>query len=920
MTAPPFIREVLMFRRLLLALAFVGLSAALSTAPTSGQMRITPVADQRGEVALGLLLRQLNSVGTFLMTTAHPDDENNALLASLKWGQGMRTVLLSATRGNGGQNEIGPELFEDLAVLRTEELAAAHRFDGAEQLFGKSIDFGYSFSVEETMTKWGHDEALSDFVRVIRSVRPDVVVGFIWGGEGGGQHHQATSKLTVEAFRAAADPARFPEQVKEGLRPWQAKKVYVTYRFMQMMGRQDAPIPAGEHVVTVSGATYDPLLGRTYAEIGSEARSMHKCQGMNQLLMLPGQDQVIRYKLIDSVVPGSVEKDETSLFDGVDVGLRRLPAYAGANPPAALVEAVDTIAADVDAAQKALDGQGAVAAASPLARGLAATRTLHAKLGSMGLDETARYEVAFRLAQKEKQFEQALLAAHGVRTEALADDGVVIPGQKVKLMLRVANRGPEAVEVKQARVDGLTGAAACQGGATAANKAWSCDVEASVAAGQRLSTPYYTPRQDLRRYDFEADVPFGAPTRPTPFRVALELVASGQSIVLDVPVQHRYENSLFVGEKRMEVQVVPAFGVAVDPVIAVVPAGPGVARTGARAAAARGTSAKAREIRVTVTNATKGAASADVSLDVPAGWTTTPAAAPVRFSREDEQVTVRFSLAPPAAVAPGHAEVKAKATSGGATYDQGVQVVEYPHTQRRHVVVPARVQVKVLDVKVAPHLTVGYVMGVGDEVPHAIEQLGARVELLDQEALAWGDLSRYDLIVTGVRAYERRGDLRANNQRLLDYAAAGGTVVVQYNKFEFNEAQYGPYPARVSSGRVTDETAPVRTLVPTHPVFTSPNRIGPSAWEDWVQERGLYFLGERDAKYVDLVETEDPFEFNKGPKRGAFVEARVGKGRWMYLGLGLWRQLPAGTDGAYELLANILSLPKAPAGKETAGH
>jgi hypothetical protein len=192
--------------------------------------------------------------------------------------------------------------------------------------------------------------------------------------------------------------------------------------------------------------------------------------------------------------------------------------------------------------------------------------------------------------------------------------------------------------------------------------------------------------------------------------------------------------------------------------------------------------------------------------------------------------------------------------------------------------------------------------------------------MLDQEALAWGDLSRYDLIVTGVRAYERRADLRANNQRLLDYAAGGGTVVVQYNKFEFNEAQYGPYPAKVSSNRVTDETAPVRVLVPTHPVFTTPNRIGPSAWDGWVQERGLYFLGERDAKYVDLVETEDPFDFNKGPKRGAFVDARVGKGRWMYLGLGLWRQLPAGTDGAYELLANILSLPKAPAARETAGH
>jgi hypothetical protein len=209
------------------------------------------------------------------------------------------------------------------------------------------------------------------------------------------------------------------------------------------------------------------------------------------------------------------------------------------------------------------------------------------------------------------------------------------------------------------------------------------------------------------------------------------------------------------------------------------------------------------------------------------------------------------------------------------------------------------------------------VMGVGDQVPAAIEQLGARVTLVDADALAFGDLARFDAIVTGVRAYERRPDLRANNDRLLAYARNGGTVIVQYNKFEFNEAQYGPYPAKVSANRVTDEHAPVQVLAPAHPVFTRPNAIGAAAWQDWVQERGLYFLGEKDARYTDLVQLEDPFPFNAGPKRGALVEAEVGKGRWLYLGLGLWRQLPAGTDGAYQLLANLLSLGRAPTAAAT---
>jgi LmbE family N-acetylglucosaminyl deacetylase len=891
----------------------VGLVLAVA-APLGGQMRLQPVSNEQGKVALALALRKLTTVGTFMMTTAHPDDENNGLLAMLSHGQGMRAVLVSATRGDGGQNEIGPELSDALAVLRTEELAAAHRFDGAEQFFTRAVDFGYSFSIDETLRLWGKDEIVGDLVRLIRTIRPDVITGFIWEGAGGGQHHQTSARLTAEAFRAAADPSRFPEQLAGGLRPWQAKKFYALARFGGPPGRFEQPVVEGERSVTVSTAVYDAWLGRTYAEIGTEARSMHKCQGMNQLLMLPGRDAAFRYRLIDSVLPGAAETPETSLFDGVDVSLRGLAGFAGGNPPEALVTGLAAVASDADAARRALE-QGAAGDIAPaLARGLAAVRGLRAGLGSIGVTSDARYEIEFRLAQKQRQFEQALMLAHGVVAEALADDGVVIPGQRVKVSLIVGTRGPEPVNVKHVHFSGFGGnVMPCPAGAAEQATAWGCAAELAIPADEPLTTPYFRRRADSARYDFDPAAPFGLPSRPTPFRVAIDLSLSGQDLVLEMPVKHRYEGGLFVGEKRMELQVVPVFALAVTPEIAVVP----VAR---RASAARARSAqagtaspgRAREVRVTVTHAGKGAAQADVTLDLPPGWTSTPATAPVRFTREDEQVTVRFALAPPRSVEPGQFDVTARATGGAVVYDRTVQVVEYPHIERRHVVVPASVQVKVLDVAVAPQLTVGYVMGVGDEVPRAIEQLGAKVELLDADALAWGDLSRYDVIVTGVRAYERRADLRANNQRLLDYASAGGTVVVQYNKFEFNEARFGPYPAKVSSNRVTDETAPVRVLVPAHPVFTTPNAIGPATWEGWVQERGLYFLGDRDANYVDLVETEDPFEYNKGPKRGALVEARVGKGRWVYLGLGLWRQLPAGTDGAYRLLANIISLPAAP--------
>jgi len=266
-------------------------------------------------------------------------------------------------------------------------------------------------------------------------------------------------------------------------------------------------------------------------------------------------------------------------------------------------------------------------------------------------------------------------------------------------------------------------------------------------------------------------------------------------------------------------------------------------------------------------------------------------------------------------VKPGEFTIRAVVTSAampGEKFAEGFQEIEYPHIQRRQVMKPAETLLKVVDVKTLPNLNVGYIVGVGDQVPPALEQLGAKVTFIEDSELAGGDLSKYDVIMTGVRAYERRGDLRAYNQRLLDYAARGGTVIVQYNKFEFNQGQYGPWPVKVSGNRVSDELVPVKLLQPTHPVFNFPNKIGDATWANWTQERGLYFLGERDPRYTDLISMTDSFKDNPGEKLGSLVEARTGKGRWIYLGLGLWRQLPAGTEGAYQLLANLVSLGKAP--------
>ena len=879
-------------------------AAGLAALPTVTQLRVQPLSEEAGQVGLGLLLRRLGTVGIFMQATAHPDDEYNGQLVMYARGMGYRTILATATRGDGGQNEIGPELFDALGVLRTEELESMHRFDGTEQYFTRAIDFGFTVSLDETLEKWGKDEIVGDYVRLIRMLRPDVIAGLAPSATGlNHQHHPASALLARDAYLGAGNPARYPEQLKEGLRPWQPKKFYFT---AGGFGGGQAPAQPAAGFCQVETAIFDPLLGRTYAEIGAEARSMHKCQGTAQLLPLPGPSSR-RYQLVETTIPGEKDKIEQSLFDGVDTTIPGLAQYVKGQPPRALIDGLGAISKAVQDAQAQLTTAGPEAAAPALASGLSALRSLGAQLGSMEIDEAARYEIESRLEPKEQDFQQALLLADNLRIETLANDGVVIGGQPVTVTVMTGVRSKAPVSVKGVSFAGFDGESACKPGAIQ-NGVYRCESPLKVPVNARMTAPYWKRLPHAERYQFEPDAPFGLPFRPTPFRARVALDVNGTPVTVDKRVEYRYEN-IVSGEKRMELEVVPALAVKLVPDIAIIPAGGGGAGPD-------------REVRVTVTNGAKGPAAGDVRLELPAGWRSQPDSAPLAFTREDEAQTARFSIKAPPKTTPGVYAVRAVARSGGQSFDHGYQVVEYAHTQRRHLDIPAVATLKVIDVHAAPNLDVGYVMGVGDQVPAAIAQLGATVTLLDGDELAWGDLSKYDTIVLGVRAYEKRDDLRANNKRLLDYVERGGTLIVQYNRpdsgGEFNTAQYGPYQVKVTANRVTDENAPVRLLVPNHPIFNYPNAIGENTWKDWVQERGTYFLERGDPRYVDLLEMDEPFPNNRGLKRGALVEARVGKGRWIYLGLGEWRQLPAGTNGAYQLLANLISLGKAPNSRQPA--
>ena len=886
------------WRSIVVAVTF----ACLAGGPARGRAQMPP--QDAGAAGAWQKLLKLRTTASAMHTTAHPDDEHGGVLAMLSRGQGARVSLLTLTRGESGDNAIGPELFDGLGLMRTEELLVADRYYGVDrQYFGTMVDYGFSKRLDETLEKWGKDHALRDVVGIIRTERPFVLIARFQGNQRDGHgNHSAAGLVTQEAFRMAGDPAVFPEQIAAGLRPWQPLKLY-------MGGVRENE----DWTIRVDAGEYDPVLGDSYQSLARLGLSFQRSQNSGRFNPQPGPS-VSYYKRLQSLVDAP-EKEKT-FFDGIDTTVPGLYLALRKTAPAGAEGLLTAIDREIQLAFEAFTFNDPSAAAPVLARALAATR---AALGQLGADA----DVRFVLGVKERQISDAIHAALGISLTAMAQPAgtpeatgpfnagppampAVVPGQTFEVRTVFANRG--RIEVRSASV-------AVESKAGGPN--W-------TIAGAATSSPdpaQGAPKQPMVR-TFMVTVPQNAPlTRPHFSRTSIQearytvadesqryqpsadsaLEAVVRYEVSGVPVEMRrlvtrFESNLPYGYDTRVLAVVPAIALTLTPANVVTPL--------------NGLTKRIR-INVEVLHNREEKSEGRLTLKVPAGWKVTPASQPFHFLRAGERALYAFDVGIPSLENKEYG-VEAVASSGGRDYREGYTTIRHRDLETRYLYRAAVASVRGVDVKIAPGLKVGYVMGVGDDVPSGLVQIGVDVRLLGEQDLATGDLSRFDAIMTGTRAYAVREDLKTYNRRLLEYVKGGGNLIVLYNTQEFVPNLYAPYPAELSANaeEVSEEDSPVEILAPDAPVLNTPNRITKTDFENWVEQRGSKFWDAWDPQYTPLIATWDK---DQQPQKGGWLHAKYGKGHYTYFAYAFHRQLPYGVPGAYRLLANLLSLNQTPA-------
>jgi LmbE family N-acetylglucosaminyl deacetylase len=873
--------------------------------------------EDRGAIHLYQLLTKLNTTARFMQVVAHPDDEDGGLLTLESRGNGVTSLLFTVTRGEGGQNKFGTESSDELGILRTLELLEADKYYDVQQRFSHVVDFGYSKTAEETFSKWhGHDIALGDIVRAIRTFRPEVLTSRFSGTPRDGHgNHEASGVLTREAFRAAGDPNRFPEQIREGLLPWQPSKLYLGNPPRMFSGGN---ISDEDYTVKIDIGQYTPVLGMSYTQFALEGLAHQTSQGTGGIRVPPGH-RYTYYKLIDSTL-GKPDGHEKDFFDGIDTSLVGLAARLGPEESKVpfLRPALQSLQKHVDDATKAFSVHDPSACAAPLMAGTEETGKLRNQVHDSSLSPVQKAALEASLVGKQNEFQAAASEALGLFFEATVDPpgpppapsyfprmeqtmSMAVPGQTFTLTAKLYNRGKTPLMTGESHLVAPRGwtvtpieTEADKPHTLAAGDVWTTRFKVTVPEDAKYTRPYFTRQNSETETVYNLSEPYYVTLPWEPYPLYASATASSEQAgkklwtgdfgVVKVkfvdPAQGQSERPLAVG---------PPVSVLLNSPVIVAPVG----------------TSRQSQVEVNVRSNLESPVHATLRLETPKGWQVEPASIPVTLDHDGDVNNYTFQITPKD-LHEGAYQVTAKAEYNGKQYAEGFKLITRPDLDSYYAYRPATEKVQAVDVKLPPKLTVGYIMGAGDEIPSVLRSLGMNISLISPQELASGDLSRYDTIVVGIRAYDVRTDVREQNRRLLDYVSRGGTLVVQYNQSTgvFNQGRYTPFPATLSNERVSVEEQPVEILAPQERIFSYPNKITAKDFDGWVQERGLYFMSQWDPQFTPLLSSHDPGE---QPQNGGMLLAHYGKGTYIYTGYAFFRQLPAGVPGAIRLFVNLVS-------------
>ena len=798
-----------------------------------------------GEIQLAL--QKLNVLGRVLYIAAHPDDENTNLMALWSNGSLYETAYLSITRGDGGQNLIGPELRERLGVIRTEELLAARRVDHGKQFFSRAIDFGFSKTAEETMRIWDHDKILSDVVWVVRKFRPDVIVTrFSPEDQLTHGHHTASAILAGEAFSAAGDPNRFPEQLAF-VKPWRPTRlVWNTSPFF--FSNRNLPFdPTGLTVLEAGG--YNSLLGKAYTEIAAASLSMHKSQGVGSPPRRGARKEY--FKLLEG------QPMTNSLFEGIDANWSRV-----ANS--------ESIATQI---------RQIISQFLPADPAASVPELLKLRQAMNGIKDDSW------VPEKKAELDGIIAACLGLHVEASTTNEAITPGQTATIKLEAINRCNIPVTLQEIRFS-LSGDSMKIDAALPSNELVTRDLSCKIPENTPYSQPYWLRKSGtLGAFAVDEQTLVGLPENPPDLPVEIVLQVNGQELRYIVDTKYRLVDPV-AGELRRPLVIEP-------PVFAKVANSVLIFATN-----------QPKSVGVHITAAT-GPAKGELKLAVPQGWGVYPASIPIDLKAADAEMVATFTVKPPDQDSEG--TLRAVVSIDGRDYSLGRVRISYPHIGVHTLMPPAEARLVRADIREKGE-RIGYIPGAGDDVPESLQQIGYSVKILSESDITAENLKQFSAVVLGVRAYNTQERIANWLPELFAYVKAGGVAVAQYNTLaELKTDQLGPYPLEISRDRVTDENAEVRILAPDHPLMTTPNKITSKDFEGWVQERGLYFPKKWDPAWTAILSSNDSKE---KPLDGGLLVAKSGKGFFIYTSYSWFRQLPAGVPGAYRLVANMLSLGK----------